>query len=64
MLIYFNFTKVKNKLLRKKQTIKNINRDKKKGHLQVTKMLNIVFAKFTRAIFWGPAFYLTFKNLK
>ena len=35
-----------------------------KANLQVTEMLNIVFAKFTWSVFRSPAFYLTFKNLK
>ena len=47
-----------------KRTIKNISISALKGHLQVIKIMKIVFAKFTWAAFRSPAFYLTFKNLK
>ena len=50
MLIYVNFHKIKHVYIYKKK-------------LQVIEMLNIVFAKFTWAVFRSPA-YLTFKNLK
>ena len=55
-----------------KRTTKNINISQEKvtsisalkGQLQVTKILKIVFAKFTWAVFKSRAFYLTLKNLK
>ena len=77
MLIYINFHKKAHIYIYiyiyiYKRTTKNTNISQEKvtsisalkGQLQVTKILKIVFAKFTWAVFKSRAFYLTLKNLK
>ena len=55
MLIYVNFTKVKNKLLSKKYTIKNINRDKKRS-LTGNQDVEYSFCKVYTGSFLGSSF--------